>query len=142
MTKNITRVLKILAALIWYIGGFVLLSKGISLIKEGVEIRPDQNWHWLGLAIGLSLGILKAVFIFQKSIHRNMNRIESLEIPRIWNFYSIKFFFALALMITAGVLLSRAAHGIYPMLISVGALDLSLAVALIGSGVIYIKRWK
>ena len=141
MNKNITRILKILAALIWYIGGYVLLSKGISLIKEAILLKPDLFWHWFGLVVGIALGILKAVFIFSKSIHRNMDRIESLENPKIWNFYSLKFFFALAIMITTGALLSRAAHGIYPMLIAVGGLDLSLAVALMGSGIIYLKRW-
>ena len=139
---NPTRRLKILAALVWYIGGFILFFKGISLIQEAVELRPDLFWHWVGLGIGFGLGTLKAVFIFKKSIHKNMDRIEGLEEPSIWKFYSVKFFFALALMIATGVTLSRAAHGIYPMLISVGALDLSLSVALIGSSYIYWKRWK
>ncbi len=140
--QNSKRILKILAAIVWYIGGFILFFKGISLIQEAVEMRPELFWHWLGLGVGLGLGTLKAVFIFKKSINRNMDRIESLEEPKFWKFYSVKFFFALALMIATGVTLSRASHGIYPMLISVGALDLSLSVALIGSSYIYWKRWK
>ena len=140
--QNSKRRLKILAALVWYIGGFILFFKGISLIQEAVELRPELLWHWLGLGIGFGLGTLKAVYIFKKSIYKNMDRIEGLEEPKIWNFYSGKFFIALALMIATGVTLSRASHGIYGMLIPVGALDLSLSIALIGSSYIYWKRWK
>ena len=136
------KTLKGLAALIWYIGGFVLLFKGISLIQEAALLRPTENWQWLGLLLGFGAGILKAVFIFQRSIHKNMDRIENLEEPQLWKFFSVKFFFALALMITTGVILSRMAHGIYSMLIAVGGLDLSISIALIGSSIVYWKRWK
>ncbi len=142
MILTSTRKLKGLAALIWYIGGFILLFKGISLIEEAIILRPTQYWHWVGIITGIGIGMLKAAFIFKRSIHRNMDRIDSLEDPQLWQFYSPKFFFALALMITAGVFLSRTAHGIYPMLVVVGGLDLSLSMALIGSSFIYWKRWK
>jgi Na+-transporting NADH:ubiquinone oxidoreductase subunit NqrB len=133
MILSQTRKLKGLAALIWYIGGFILLLKGISLLEEAVLIRPDQYWHWVGIIVGIGIGMLKAVFIFKRSIHRNLDRIDNLVDPQLWQFYSPKFFFALVLMITAGVVLSRIAHGIYPMLVFVGGLDLSLSMALIGS---------
>jgi len=141
MILSQTRKLKGLAALIWYIGGFILLFKGISLIEEAFIMSPSHYWHWVGITVGIGVGMLKAVFIFKRSIHRNMDRIESLRDPQLWQFYSPKFWFALALMITAGVVLSRMAHGNYPMLIVVGGLDLSLSMALIGSSFIYWKRW-
>lgn len=133
--------MKGLAALVWYIGGFILLLKGASLLEEACLMKPAQYWHWVGITVGIGIGMLKSVFIFQRSIHRNLDRIDSLEDPQLWQFFSPKFFFALALMITAGVVLSRMAHGNYPMLVFVGGLDLSLSIALIGSSIIYWKRW-
>ena len=47
---------------------------------------------------------------------------------------------ALAVMIAAGATLSRLAHGHYPLLIAVATLDLSLAVALLGSSTVFWKQ--
>jgi hypothetical protein len=44
---------------------------------------------------------------------------------------------ALAVMIAAGASLSRLAQGSYPFLISVAVLDLAIAVALLGSSIVY-----
>lgn len=142
MQLTLKRSLKITAALIWYIGGAILLRKGLSLVSEAKELEPILNWHWLGYGFGITWGLIKAIFIFKKSVNKNMDRIEAMEKPRFWQFFSGKFFFFLTLMITTGVLLSRASHGNYPMLIAVGGLDLSISIALLGSSLIYWKRWK
>ena len=132
--------LKILAALIWYAGGVVLLLKGRELLIEAEGLRPEIAWTWLAIPGGLFLGGLKARFIFVKSCQKNLARIATLERPRIWQFYHPRFFLALAIMITAGATLSRLAHGSYPFLIGVATLDLSLATALLGSSIIYWGR--
>jgi hypothetical protein len=46
----------------------------------------------------------------------------------------------LALVIVTGALLSRLAHGNYPLLIGVGALDLNVAVALLARSYVYWQR--
>lgn len=131
------RTLNILAALVWYAGGIVLLLKGSSLLVEAESLDPGKVWPWLAAILALFLGGWKARFIFAKSIKKNLARIAALDRPRIWQFFSLGFLVALAAMITAGASLSRLAHGSYPLLIAVAVLDLSIAVALLGSSVIY-----
>ena len=131
------RTLNILAALVWYAGGIVLLLKGGSLLAEAEALDPGKIWPWLAAILALFLGGWKARFIFGKSIKRNLARIAALDRPRIWQFFSLGFFVALAVMIAAGASLSRLAQGSYPLLIAVAVLDLAIAVALLGSSIIY-----
>jgi len=131
------RSLNILAALVWYIGGFVLLLKGRSLLIEAGTLNPQQGWIWLAVLAALFFGSLKARFLFSKSCRKNLNRIAGLAEPKIWQFFRPGFFMALAVMIATGATLSRLAHNNYPFLIAVGTLDLSLAVALLGSSMVF-----
>jgi uncharacterized membrane protein len=131
------RMLHVLAALVWYAGGIVLLIKGGSLLAEAEALDPDRIWPWLAAILGLLLGGLKAWFIFGKSIKGNLARIAALDRPRAWQFFSPGFFVALAVMIAAGASLSRLAQGSYPFLIAVAVLDLAIAVALLGSSIVY-----
>ena len=134
------RRLKILAALVWYVGGIVLLLKGSSLLAEAEALRPEQNWPWLAVVTGLFLGGLKAKLLFSGSCQKNLDRIAALELPKPWQFFRPGFFVVLTLMILAGATLSRLAHNNYPFLISVGTLDLSLATALLGSSYVFWKH--
>ena len=127
------RTLEILAALVWTVGGVVLLIKGSSLLMEARALRPGACWPWLGLPAALVLGTIQARTLFRKSCRKNLARIASLERPRAWQFFRPGFFLALAVMILTGAVLSRLAHGNYPLSIGVGALDLILAVSLLGS---------
>jgi hypothetical protein len=131
------RSLNVLAALVWYVGGIVLLLKGGSLLAEAAALRPGLVWPWVAVGVALLAGGLKAKFLFSKSCEKNLARIAALERPRIWQFFRPGFFVALAAMILAGATLSRLAHGRYAMLISVAALDLALAVALLGSSTVF-----
>jgi len=80
---------------------------------------------------------LKAKYLFTNSIKKNLIRIDGLSKPKIWQFFSPKFFTALTLMILAGVTLSRMSHDNYPFLIVVAILDLGIAIALLGSSYVY-----
>lgn len=131
------RILNILAALVWYIGGFVLLLKARSLLLEADTLQPAQLWPWFGLVAGVLFGSLKAKFLFSKSCRKNLNRIAALQHPKLWQFFRPGFFFLLALMIASGATLSRMAHDNYPFLIGVAVLDLSIAIALLGSSYVF-----
>jgi hypothetical protein len=131
------RTLNILAAAVWHIGGFVLLIKGGSLLLEANSLRPEQNWLWIFAVVGLLLGGLQARFLFSKSCRKNLVRIEALDQPRIWQFFRPRFFLLLAIMILTGATMSGLAQGHYRSLIAVGALDLSLAMALLGSSIVF-----
>ncbi len=131
------RMLNILAAVVWHIGGFVLLIKAGTLLLEADSLRPEQNWQWIFVGIALLLGGLKARYLFSRSCRKNLARIEGLDQPRIWQFFRPQFFLLLMLMILTGATLSRLAEGHYQSLIGVGALDLSLAIALLGSSIVF-----
>ena len=137
MTTTSTRTLKILAALLWYVGGIILVSKGSSLLIEANMLKPGQNWTWLAVVIGLFIGGLKAKYIFSKSCRKNLARIDLLSKPKVWLFFRPRFFLFLVIMIVLGATLSGMAHANYPFLISVAILDFSLATALLGSSYIF-----
>ena len=134
------RTLIILAAVVWHIGGIVLLLKAASLLMEADSLRPEQNWQWLFVAVGLIFGLLKARYLFSKACRRNLARIDALEQPQLWQFFRPGFFLMLTIMILAGATMSRLAAGHYRPLIGVATLDLSLAIALLGSGLIFWRQ--
>ncbi len=134
------RILNMLSAAVWLIGGVVLLLKSGSLLAEAIELHPKWLWPALSAGVGLVVGGLKSRFIFRRSCHKNLNRIAALTEPKLWQFFSPRFFLLLALMITTGVTLSRMAEGRYVMLLGVAALDLTIAVALLGSYPVFVQR--
>lgn len=127
------RILNILAAFVWYIGGTVLLIKGGCLLVEAHSLRPGIYWIWIVIAAGLIIGSLKGKLIFSKCCHNNLARICSLDQPKAWQIFRPWFFVFLAAMITTGATLSRLAHDNYYFLIGVAILDLSIAIALLWS---------
>ncbi len=138
--KITSHALKILAALVWYLGGVILGSKGGSLLIEADLLKPEQNWTWWAIFGGLLIGGLKAKYLFSVSCKKNLARIDLLDNPKIWQFFRPGFFLFLAMMIVAGVTLSRMAHNNYIFLLSVAILDISIATALIGSSYIFWKQ--
>jgi len=134
------RILNILAAIVWYTGGIVLLLKGSNLLIEADTIKPEKYWPQLAAITGLFFGSLKARFLFNKSCQKNLNRIAALNRPRIWQFFRIRFFVALIVMITMSVILSGLVHNNYIILISVAILDLSISIALLGSSYVFWKQ--
>ncbi len=135
-----SRTLKILAALLWYLGGVMLVSKGSSLLIEADMLKPEKNWTWGAIVIGLLIGGLKAKYLFSRSCKKNLARIDLLDKPKLWQFFSPRFFLSLAIMIAAGVTLSRMAHNNYIFLLCVAILDISIATALIGSSYTFWKQ--
>ncbi len=118
----------------------MLLFKGCSLLVEAGRLRPGQDWLWIAAAAGPFIGGLKAHFIFSKTCQGNLDRIAALDHPGIWQFFRPGFFAFLAIMILAGVTLSRQAHNNYVFLISVAILDISIAIALLGSSYVFWKQ--
>ena len=131
------RVLKILAALLWYIGGVMLVWKSGSLLLEAESINLQKLWPYLAIIAGFMIGGVKAKLLFSHACRKNLTRIDNLTSPKPWQFYRTGFFVFLALMIYGGGMLSRMAHGNYPFLLSVAILDLSIATALLGSSYVF-----
>jgi hypothetical protein len=136
-----TRCLKILAGLTWYTGAFVLVVKGGSLLAEALTLRSERHWLWLTVVTGLALGFLQSKLVFINSCRKNLDRISTLERPKLWQFFTTRFFVMLVVMILAGATLSRLAHRNYPLLLGVAALDLSIATALLSSSYVFWTHW-
>lgn len=94
---------------------------------------PEEFWHIGGAFLGVILGCVKAVYLFDRSCRKNLHRIRQLDSPYIWLFFRPGFFFFLALMVITGATLSRLADGNYLFLIVVAVADLSIGVALLVS---------
>jgi len=135
--KTSKRTLIFLAATVWYIGGVMLFRSGVELIRSAVDLKPGGFWPWVAVLAGLILGIIQAKIIFTRSCRKNLHRINSLEDPRIWQFYRPGFFLALAIMITSGILLNHWAQGHYYPMLGVAGLDFALTVSLLGSSYVF-----
>jgi hypothetical protein len=129
-----------MAALIWFTGALVLFVKGGSLLAEAYILRSELHWPWLAVVSGLALGFLQAKLVFINSCRKNLDRISKLERPKLWQFFTTKFFVMLVAMILVGATLSRLAHRNYPFLLSVAVLDLSIATALLASSYVFWKH--
>ncbi|MCP4541510.1 MAG: hypothetical protein GY832_30635 [Chloroflexi bacterium] len=131
--------MNILAGLTWYAGAAALLSKGTRLLLQAENIDGGRGWPWIAFAVGISVGAIKARYLLFKSCHKNLARIASLARPCWWQFFRPQFFAFLALMITFGVTSSRLAKGHYDALCLIGAVDLSVGVGLLLSGLAFFK---
>jgi hypothetical protein len=134
------RTLNILAALIWYLGGIILLLKGFSLLGEARSMKPGLLWPWLAPIVGFGIGGVQAKYIFSKSCEKNLARIAALDRPKVWQFFRPGFFAALAVMILTGAILSRLAHNSYSFLIGVAIVDHVVAASLLGSSIVFWKK--
>lgn len=131
------KVLIILAAAVWYIGGIMLFKSGTELILLSKSMRPGENWPWIFIGLGILLGIFQATMIFNRSCRKNIFRINQLEDPRIWQFFRPGFFLALAIMISSGILLDHFSQGQYFFMLSVAAVDIALTISLLGSSYVF-----
>lgn len=134
------RTLKIFSAVVWSGGCVFLLFKSWALLTEAIALRPGSAWPWGVVVAGVVFGGLKARYFFSGVCEKNLLRIESLERPKIWQFFRGRFFFFLMIMIVLGISLSRWAHHRYVFLLYVATLDLSIGVALVGSSYMFWKR--
>ena len=142
MFRTTKRTLVYLSAGVWYIGGIMLFRGGWQLLTHAREMRPESNWHWLFIVLGVMLGIAQASTIFARSCRKNLTRINQLEDPRLWQFFRPGFFLALAVMITSGVLLDYIVQGNYFYMIALAGLDFALSISLLGSSIIFWKEYR
>jgi len=129
--------LKLLAAVVWILGGIILFIKGENLIVEAHSLNPNIDWAWPVVIIGIIIGGVKAKFIFIKVGKKNLARINALDFPQIWQFYRPRFLVFLLVMILTAMLLSKMAQDNQVFLYSLAVLDFSIAVALIASSFIF-----
>lgn len=127
------RTLKIVSGLVWLSGAVVLLLKGASLIAQAIALKPGETWSWLAVAAALLIGGAKARYLFGGFCRKNLVRIAALDDPQLWQAFRPGFYLFLTAMVLLGATLSRLAIGSYPALMAMVILDISIAVALLGS---------
>jgi hypothetical protein len=132
--------LKIVSAIVWLSGAIVLLLKGERLFAQAIALRPDGAWSWLAIAAGLLFGGIKAQYLFGGFCRKNLDRIAALDDPRLWHAFRPGFYVFLIAMVLLGAVLSRMAIGNYPGLIAMIVLDISIAIALLGSMRVFSQR--
>jgi len=125
--------LKIVSGFVWFVGAVVLLLKGASLFAQAIALRPDSTWSWLAVATAILLGGAKARFLFGGFCYKNLDRIAALDDPQLWQAYRPGFYVFLTTMVILGGTLSRLAVANYPGLLALVVLDISIAIALLGS---------
>jgi hypothetical protein len=128
-----------LAAFTWYGGGIALFLKAGALIKEAYTLNPVSFWISLTPILGIAIGLIKTLLIFNHACRKNIKRIQSLANPKLWQFFRPGMFIFLALIIPAGATMSRMAAGKFGWLCAVAALDLSIGTALLASS---LQFWK
>lgn len=129
--------LKVLAGVVWYTGFLALLIKSLKLFSEAYALNNDFLTLLSVLVFTFIVVFFKTKYIFIKTCQKNLNRIELLENPKIWEFYRVRFFLFLITMITLGAYLSKVSHGDYWFLMGVGVLDMSVGLSLFFSGFIF-----
>ncbi len=119
-----------LAALVWYTGVVVLIAKSGTLFLEAMKGGSDKSFILIAVLCGIVIGKIKAKYLFYNICKKNINRINLLANPKLWQFYRKRFFVFLFLMVTGGNYLSGIAHGENTALIALAVLELSIAFAL------------
>jgi hypothetical protein len=137
MTKHSS--LYTLAALVWLAGAVSLLSKGLIILVQAEDIEGGLLWPWIAFATGVLIGAIKARLFLFKSCQKNLDRIASLSNPRWWQFFRIRFFIFLAVVITLAVLISRLLGKNYTGLCIIGAVDLSVGMGLFLSSYAFLR---
>ena len=125
--------LKAVSGFVWFSGAIVLLLKGAILFAEASALKPGEFWPWLAVAAALLLGGVKARFLFGGFCRKNLDRIATLSDPKLWQAFRPGFYIFLTAMVLLGATLSRLAAGNYPALMTMVILDISIAIALLGS---------
>jgi hypothetical protein len=128
-----------LAAFTWYGGGIALFLKAGALIKEAYTLNPVSFWIYLAPILGITIGLIKTLLIFNHACKKNVKRIQSLTNPKVWQFFRPGMFIFLAIIIPAGATMSRMATGKFGWLCAVAILDLSIGTALLASS---LQFWK
>lgn len=127
-----------LALAMWLGGAASLVLKGVALLRAAHRMDEAATEPLVALAIGVVVGAVKARFIMARSAHKNIARIRALSRPQAWQFFSGRFFIALAAMIAAGVTMSGLAAGHFGWLCVVGGVDMSIGMALLLSSFVYL----
>lgn len=140
-----------ISGLLWFVIGFVLLSKGINLIVQSMS-DIDQAYFsliqifsphigaiksaLLLVTVGLFIGYIKGRYILIKTVKRVVSRILDLTDPiRISKVYSMGYFLLLLTMVGIGI-----SFRFMPLSPDIrGIIDLAIGAALMNGSLLYFR---
>lgn len=134
MLRTSPSILKFLAAIVWFGGVPFLTLKSGNLLLTAYQNDIHHYWILVAVATGVLIGWLKAQLLFTRLCTKNLQRIDNLEDPKIWQFYRRRFFVFLFLMIFLGKYLAAIGKDNNIILILLASLEISIAIALLISG--------
>lgn len=120
-----------LAAIVWFAGVLILLFKSSGMFIEAVGIGAPVSLTIGAVAVGLAVGAVKAKFLFVRICRKNIHRIYALKAPKVWQFYRIRFFIFLFLMVSFGNWAYHASKNNFGLLLGLAVLELSISTALL-----------
>jgi hypothetical protein len=123
-------ILKWLSAAVWYGGGVVLMVKGGGWLLEA-GARGATAWPVGAAGAAAVVGLVRGRTVFRRACVRNLERIRTLNRPRLWQVFRPAFFIALAAMFSAMALFGWLARTGYPGMVVVGGLDLVIGISLL-----------
>lgn len=129
-----------IAAFVWFTGVAVLLIKSGGLFLEAERGGASSIWVATAVGCGLVIGLLKARYLFVHICKKNLARIYALEKPMLWQGYRIRFYFFLFLMVSLSKYLYRLVQGNNQMTLVLAVVELSVAIALLGSSYCFWKK--
>ncbi|MEM8629178.1 MAG: hypothetical protein AAGF04_03825 [Chlamydiota bacterium] len=129
-----------ISGLLWMVGGFSLLSKGLRLFFEGAlsaeSSYPSYNLLLIYLTLALLVGFLKGKWVLRRTAERIFQRILDWEGPiSFFQLYDKRTALILLLMMGMGLLMNRLA---LPPLYR-GWIDLAVGAALIQSACTFFR---
>lgn len=86
------------AAIMWAIGAAILLSRGLAYVH-------DRHWHAWALALGLTLGVLKARLLLTRVAQKAVIRINERGRAHFFGFFSLRSWALVATMMGGGIAL-------------------------------------
>ncbi len=111
----------IFAGLIWLLVGIMMIVRAVSW----TEIL-STNQLIIVLIIGGAIGIIKFLFIFKKTVHKQIDRLMNFEKEKNYFFkiYSLKSYILIACMMTVGIVLRNLEfipkYVLFPIYLGIG----------------------
>lgn len=130
MLKTSPQTLKMLAAIIWFTGVVVLVTKSSGLLMSAHQSGASTVYILMAVFSGFVIGVIKTRWLFIPVCKKNLARIKALEKPKLWQCYRKRFFLFLFMMISLGRILAGMAEGNIRGLVLLAVLELSVATGL------------
>ena len=127
-----------LAAAVWLLGAVATGDLGMRLLEQ-VE---DESARWISLGCAVGLGVLLGATFFKRLANGNIDRIDSLHRPKFWEAYRWRFYILLVVFDGGSVVLSDYFAKDDVSRLAIGALDLTICVALSLSLLVYGSRYR